>query len=778
MQPFEQRDYLCTLSNDTQLKKVGEKFFKRYSLTAVLVLLVSLVFFLYQAINVGVDYDFEKFYPTEDPETSFFIEFREKFESDNDFLLISIENKGGIFDIDFLKKVDKFTAQVRKIKNVQTVMSITDQKEVFIRPIATSERPYINYDDVDLKRDSINIYENEELVNSLVAKDGKSLCLFLRHEDFLSKKKSDVLISSIYAKSAKFNFDKIRIAGRTIGQKYYIEKMTNEMILFVGLSAFLVVFFLAIAFRSIWGILIPQVVIFGSLIWLIGSMRLFDQPINIILTVLPSVMFVVSMSDVIHLVSRYLDALREGNSPVEGIKLAVYEVGMATFLTSLTTAIGFFSLVFVRVEPIQVFGVVMGIGVLIAFLLTFTILPALFYLFPGPKYVVTRKKDHFWRKRLEKWFIWINRNKIKIVIVSAVVMIVSVIGVFQIKSDNLLMDDLNDSEPLKADFNYLDEHYGGVRPFEMAITLKDTSTTIWDEDVLRTIDTVESYLEDEYGVAIKLSIVKTMKIIHRSMYSGLVEEYKLPERSSKARQVKQVLLTAQKGKVLRSMVDSTNTIIRISGAIPDLGNREITARNKKLYNYLESKTLNGALEYKVTGTAHLIDKNLSYMSSSLVKGLAFSVIIVALIMGIIYKSLTITLISIIPNIVPLVFIGGVMGYIGVDLKISTAIIFTIAFGIAVDDTIHLLGKFRHELNKGKGVLYAMRRSYTTTGKAMIITTLILCSGFLLLIFSSFLGTFYLGVMLCLALFVALIADLTLLPVLILLFYKPKKKPRD
>ena len=166
------------------------------------------------------------------------------------------------------------------------------------------------------------------------------------------------------------------------------------------------------------------------------------------------------------------------------------------------------------------------------------------------------------------------------------------------------------------------------------------------------------------------------------------------------------------------------------------------------------------------------------MSSSLVKGLAFSVIIVALIMGIIYKSLTITLISIIPNIVPLVFIGGVMGYIGVDLKISTAIIFTIAFGIAVDDTIHLLGKFRHELNKGKGVLYAMRRSYTTTGKAMIITTLILCSGFLLLIFSSFLGTFYLGVMLCLALFVALIADLTLLPVLILLFYKPKKKPRD
>jgi len=146
-------------------------------------------------------------------------------------------------------------------------------------------------------------------------------------------------------------------------------------------------------------------------------------------------------------------------------------------------------------------------------------------------------------------------------------------------------------------------------------------------------------------------------------------------------------------------------------------------------------------------------------------------------MGLIFSSGSILLISIVPNVVPLLFIGGVMGYIGVELKISTAIIFTIAFGIAVDDTIHLLGKFRYELMKGRTRMYALKRSYMTTGKAMILTTLILCSGFALLVFSSFLGTFYLGVMLCLALFVALIADLTLLPVLILLFYTPKKSKK-
>lgn len=739
--------------------------------------MISLVFFGYHAIQVGLDYDFEKFYPTEDPETSFFLDYRQKFESDNDFLLLGIERKDGIFDAKFLKKVDRLSKDLEKVKDVQNVMSITNQYEYFFRTI-TSKRKYLDFDNLDLKQDSSRIYKNEELVNLLVAKDGKSLCLFIRHTDYLSKKRSDVLITSIQSKSEKYGFEKVRLAGRTIGQKYYIDKMTSEMILFIGLSAVLVLLFLAIAFRSIWGILLPQVVIFSAMIWLVGSMSLMNEPINIILTVLPSVMFVVSMSDVIHLVSRYLDAIRAENSPFESIMIALREVGLATFLTSVTTAIGFFSLVFVKVEPIQVFGMVMGLGVMIAFLLTFTMLPALFYLFPGPRYVRERKEDHFWRKRLARWFILVLHHRKKVLLISLGVVAVSVVGLVQIESDNLLMDDLNDDEPLKADFNYLDAHYGGVRPFEMAILIKDTNTTVWDQDVLKTLDSVETYLEDSYGVSIKVSLVKTMKILHRGMYSGLPEYFSLPSQKSKQRMARQMLKQAQKGQILRTMTDSTEHILRISGAIPDIGNKRVTELNAKLYNYLESKTLGGKLEYHVTGTAHLIDKNLSYMSSSLVKGLAFSVLIVALIMGLIYRSFSIVVISMIPNIVPLVVIGGLMGVLGVELKISTAIIFTIAFGIAVDDTIHLLGKFKFELMKGRTKMYALKRSYMTTGKAMILTTLILCSGFALLVFSSFLGTFYLGLMLCLSLFVALIADLTLLPVLIVLFYHPKQKKRD
>jgi predicted RND superfamily exporter protein len=720
-----------------------------------------------------LDYDFEKFYPTSDPETEFFLEYRQKFQSDNDFLLLAIQRDKGVFDKDFLIKIDKFTEELKEIDNVDSVASITNIQELFIRA-KVSSRPLIDFDSLDLKRDSINIFSKPELVNSFISEDGKSICLFVKHEDFLSKEKSDILIDNLNAKADHYNFQRMRIAGRTIGQKYYIDKMLKEILLFLSLSAVLVMLFLVIAFRSIWGVLIPQVVIFTGMLWLIGMMGLFKEPINIILTVLPSVMFVVSMSDVIHLVSRYLDALRTEDTPLDAIKLSVREVGMATLLTSVTTSIGFFSLVFVRVQPIQVFGVVMGIGVLIAFVLTFITLPALFIFFPGPERVRKQKKDHFWKKRLQKWFIIALRRRGRVLIISAAVMGICLYGLFQIKTNNLLMDDLSESEPLKQDFNYLDSHYGGIRPVELAITIKDTSINVWDKDVLRTIDTVEHYLKNEYGLTIKNSLVTAIKIGHRSMYSGLPEYYKLPTQSSKWRDFKRGFKSKSAEGIYRLMVDSTEQMTRISGTIGDLGNIRVTEMDKDLREYLETKTLNGKIDYKITGTAHLIDKNLSYLSTSLVKGLLVSILIVALLMGLIYRSASILLISIVPNLVPLVFIAGVMGYLGVELKISTAIIFTIAFGIAVDDTIHLLGKFKFELMKGRTKMYALKRSYLTTGKAMILTTLILCSGFALLVFSSFLGTFYLGVMLCLALFVALIADLTLLPVLILLFYHPKK----
>ena len=755
---------------------VGESTFKKYIWIALTVFLGVSVVLGYQLTNVRFDYNFEKFFPADDDDTDYFLEYRKRFQSDNDFLLIAVERKAGVFDESFLRKVDEFTKVLESTDIVTYVHSITNLEEQKIYPggISTSE-PYVNFEDFQKEKDSARIYKNAELVNTVVAEDGKSICLFLRHEDYISKKKSDQLINDVEAASKKFDFEKVRVAGRIVGQRYYIDKMTYEMMLFIVLSAFLIVLFLFIAFRSGWGILIPQIVIMGSMVWVIGLMGVFNEPINIILSILPSIMFVVTMSDVIHLVSRYLDALRTEDSVYKAIMLAVREVGLATFLTSVTTAVGFFSLYFVKVQPIQAFGIVMGFGVLIAFILTFLLLPILFYLFPGPKYIRQQKKRPFWKKHLARAFIFILHKRIGILAVSGGVILISIIGITQIRTNNFLMDDLKPEETLKQDFDYLDKHYGGVRPFELSVTIKDSTKNVWNLEILQTLETVENYLEKEYGVSINNSLVKTLSVANRGAHGGDKDEFKIPQTQKKIRTYRRMIRMVDRGEFARSFIDSTETNTRISGSIPDLGNIVVTKKNDALLDFLKDQDMNGTIEYRITGTANLIDKNLKYLSESLMKGLAVSILIVALIIGLIYRSGTILVISIVTNILPLLFIAGFMGYFGIELKTSTAIIFTIAFGIAVDDTIHFLGKFKHELLKGKGKLYALKSSYMITGKAMILTTLILCSGFILLVFSSFLGTFYMGLLLSITLFVALIADMTLLPVLILLFYKERKK---
>ncbi len=757
------------------IKNVGENQFKRYTIYSSILLIVITGFFLAGFSRIKIDYDFEKFFPMTDKETDFFNEYRQKFESDNDFLLIAIENHPTVFDWNFLKKVKRFQAEIDTTSNVLFSRSIVSEKEFYIFPGGggTASRPYINFEEDRLKKDEHDLMENVEMVNTLIAKDKKSICLFIRHEDFLSKEKSDRLIEDFNVVLKKYNFDKVRMAGRTIGQKFYIETMSFEMILFMSLSFVLILFFLYVAFRSMWGLLMPQLVIYGTVIWVVGFIGWYGEPVSIVMSILPSIVFVVAMSDVIHVMSRYLDAFRTGIGKFESIKMTIREVGLATFLTSFTTAIGFFSLYFVNVQPIQVFGLIAGFAVMIAFILTFVLLPIIIYYFPDPKYVRETTEDPYWKKRLSKWFRWSLRNGKKIIAISTIFVVLTIVGGVQLEANNYLVDEISEQAPIKKDFNYLDKHYGGVRPFEAAITLKDEEASFWNQESLQAISELEDYLEEEYGAVVKISLVKALKLINRSSHAGRTDYYSLPERQSDINKFKRPIKRAGQGKLYRSFMDSTETIMRISGNIPDWGNLIITAKNKELYNFLKKSNSGKVLNVQVTGTAHLLDKNINYLSVSLLKGISISVLVVALIMGLIYRSLSMVVISMIPNLIPLLFIAGVMGSFGINLKTSTSIIFTIAFGIAVDDTIHFLGKFKFELMKGRSKLYALKRSYLTTGKAMIITTLILCAGFVLLVFSSFQGTAIMGLLLCMTLFIALIADLTLLPVLLLRFYNPK-----
>ncbi len=749
-----------------------EKRYKRIARLLLGAVVLMTVLLAYQMSQIGFDYDFDRFFPEDDPETEFFYQHRDKYKSENDFVMFSLENSDGIFDHEFLLEVKRFQDSLESLVHVTEVQSILSLQEPIKEPLFGSfyERPFLRYDSPEYyAKDSTRIFNSPELVNSFVTTDGKALAIILEHEEFLSKEKCDELAVAVDQAVTGFKFDHIYKTGRAIAQGYFIDRLQFELALFVSSAIVLIVIFLIIAFRSAWGVIIPLLVVLVSIVWLLGVMHATGKEIDLLLTILPTILFIVGMSDVVHIISKYFDELRKGKDKYAAIKTSIREVGIATFLTSLTTSIGFLTLMGSSIVPIREFGVYSAAGVILAYILAFTVLPATIILSKVPDLKNQKRGEDFWSKRLHTLYSWIIRKRKSIAWGSLIIIIVSLVGMNQIKVNNFLLEDLKKDNPFRMEFDYFEKAYAGVRPFEMAFILMDSSKSVLDPEVLRELDKLDSFLKEGYGAGFIISPLNMVKALNKASHNGKTEYYALPAEDRKIESLTKNLERVRNTEQISQILSSDLLECRVTGKMGDWGKIEIDKRDKLLAKFWESE-MPDYLGYHITGTSALIDLNNQYLSTTMVWGLFVAFLIVAIIVGLMYRSLKMIIIALIPNMLPLVMIAAVMGYFGIDLKVSTSIIFTIAFGIAVDDTIHFVSRLRLELAKGRTRQYALKRTFIGTGKAIIITSLILVAGFLTLMLSTFKGTFYTGSLLSLTLFLAVAVDLLLLPVLFWIFY--------
>ncbi|MAR66141.1 MAG: hypothetical protein CL833_02705, partial [Crocinitomicaceae bacterium] len=720
---------------------------------------------------LSLDYNFENFFPENDEETVFFKEHRERFASDNDFLLVAVKNNDGVFRKDFLLELENLLADLDTVTHVDTVLSLTRMNKLFVNDFGKWKVPYINYDNLDsLQNDSIWISKTPDVYGSLISKDCKTLSIFVKHQDYLSKEGCAAISESVNNIKSLYDFDEMHIAGRSVGQIYYVALMQSELKFFMVTSLVLLLVFLILAFRSWWGILLPVTVVVASVIWILGIMAMLQKPLNLVLTVLPTIIFIVGMSDVIHIVSKYLEELRKGKPKFEALKITIKEVGMATLLTSVTTAVGFLTLYFSRVVPIKDFGVYVAMGVMITFVLSFLVLPSMFALIPTPSRSKKKSEATFWTKVLRRSFLWTIHNQVKVVSISGIILIGSFVGLSALEVNNFLLEDLKENDPLNKSFMFFDEHFSGARPMELSIECKEGS--ILTPSNLRELDSLERLLVSIYPNESFGSVLTVIKSLNRVLNGGSNLQYKLPEADKELRKITSRLKKQIPQELLKQYLTADEKYARFSSTVPDLGGNQYRALNNSFAEKREGQFPQFNIHH--TGTAHLIDKNNQYLSTSMVLSLLIAFAVIAGIVGFLFRSLKMVLISLIPNVFPLVMIAGIMGVADIDIKVSTAILFTIAFGIAVDDTIHFISKLKLEINKGASLVFALRRTYMSTGRALVLTTAILSAGFLTLIFSNFLGTLYLGLLVSLTLFFALVADLFLLPILILWFYKIPK----
>lgn len=759
-------------------------FYKKLSWIVISICLIIVGFASYEASKIKVDYEYEKYFPENSESLKYFKNYTKEFGSDNDFLFLAIKNNSGVFNAEFLQKIKELGDSISADSSVEFIISpvhnLSYFKEAGFNGII--QKPYIQTDWESLKQDSILVANAPKLMGNIFSKTTSAISIFVKTKDRLPKAPAIALSDKLYRLLDKGDFDEYHISGRIIAQIYYVDKMIIELAIFMSSSILLVIIFLWIAFRNFWGIIIPLFTVIFSIITTVAIMQITGKSFDLLMVMLPTIIFVVGMSDLVHFLSKYYDEIRFGLNKKDAIVKAYKEVGVATFLTSLTTAIGFFSLLTADIIPIREFGIYSGIAVFVAYFFAFTMLPAIFMLLPVPKNILENKNKFQWLNGLNRSFMGIIKYRKLIVGSSLILISLSFIGISQLKVNNYLLEDLNENDPLRKDFDFLENHFSGVRPFELNIEALN-GTNILDYKNVLSIDKLEKYLESKYaekGIGFSISPLDPIKMVYYIKHKNNIEYYKIPDSEKKYSNI--IYQMKMLGKNIPTDKNSLTSVLsndslsgRITGKINDIGGYKMKIENQNLTQFITDSIDNPNLNFKITGTALLIDKNNETLVNQLLLGLLLALIIVGIIMGIIFKSFKLVIISLIPNVIPLVMIAGIMYLGGFDIKISTSLIFTLAFGIAVDDTIHFLSKLKLELNKGHSMLFALRRSYVSTGKAIIVTTLILCGGFVTLMMSDFTSTFTMGLLISITLLIAVVVDLTILPLLLIKWMVKKKK---
>lgn len=725
--------------------------------------------------NVQVDYDFEKFFPRNDPELERYMAFRERFGHDNDFLMFGIRREAGVFDRKLLTRVDSLVADLQRLPLVKKVISPTRLSEPIITPLGAFRSPYLRYWDASLiPLDSARIWNAPHIREFFFAEDAKAMLVVLNAKPGLSKLESDALLADVRGAMAENGFSDVPIAGRIVGQHQYIRTMVQEMLFFLTSSILLLALFLWIGFRSLYGVVVPIAVVGLAILWQVGIMTAMGHPIGILTMLLPTILFVVGMSDVVHILECCMEEVRNGVPKRRAIAVTYREVGLPTFLTAITAAIGFATLGTASIPPLQEFGLFTAAGVLLAFCLAFTMLPALLVLIHPGKLLSIKRKGSPWDHQLPKLFRWSLRNRRQVLLAFGVITVLGMLGASRIKVNNYLLEDLPANDPMKAGFLWFEEHFGGVRPFEMEVNVVDPSGSVWDLGVLREIERVQTYLDTGYAVDGLVSPVTVIKALNKASHGGDRSFYRLPEDQAACDRLAGLSRLAGKG-LLNMVVSADGRTARISGRTVDEGGYVHKHKNAALERFITAQVDPRVAQFHQTGMAFLIDRNNETLSLQMMRGMGLAVLLTALIMRWFFRDWRMVLVALIPNLVPLVFTAGVMGWWGIDLNVGTAIIFSISFGIAEDDTIHMLAAFRQHLRQGRSTLYALKRTYLRTGKAITVTSLMLISGFVTLIFSDFASVHHMGVLITLTLAFAFVAELLLLPALVLVLVRGDRR---
>lgn len=747
----------------------------RARLLIILVFAVLAAGSTYYAFQLKFSFDFEQFFPSGDEDLEFFRSFTENFETDDNFLLVALRRDSGAFEQSFLERVHAFTVEAKGLPYVTESQSLTKFAYPIKTPFGITTVPAIRIDQPEqYERDRERILSDERFVYNLISPDATTLVVFLKTIDNLQLEQSEELMPALEALLQTQGLNEYHLLGRAYFQRELVDMQKWEITRSAIISGILVSLIMFIIFRRPIGIAIALVsVMFGMLLFL-GFMGLTGRELSAMAALYPVLMIIVGTSDVIHIMTRYIDELRKGLSRPQALRITVKEIGLATLLTSLTTAAGFASLATSRILPIRDFGINAAIGVLIAFFTVIFLTSALLSWFKVEQIVKLGKGQAFWDRSMA-WTYQVTKNHSRSIwAISAGLLILCIVGISFVTTNYRIEDNLPRGAKITEDYHFFEDKFAGFRPLELAVFAQNGYQAN-DYEVLIAIDTVEQFLRSQGAIRSVQSITSLYKTIHQMQQGNRRNAYFLPRDSAL---IGRYRLLADRipdfgGNVLLSR-DGNKA--RIAARLLDVGADSIKVIGNDIDAFIQTHTDSSIVQFRQTGTGLIIDKNSEYVRESLLKGLGMAILLVGILMALLFRRWRLLLVAIIPNIFPLLIAGALLGFLSIELEAGISIIFAVVFGIAVDDTIHFLSRFNIAQRQGLGVEASLEYTLQETGKAIVLTTIILFFGFLVMLFSSHPPSVTVGVLISATLFSAVFSDLYLLPVLLRSVF-PKDTPQ-
>ena len=742
----------------------------------ILALIIAMIFMMANYANqTNLSYEMAKILPPDHPTHINYENFKSEFGESINTMVIAVQ------DVDFFSKEhlyawNKFGDEIERIGGVNGVLNITklpvlttdSTKRKFI-----SERWYFPEMTSSELDSSLKVFHNQKIYEGMLYnKDAYSAIMLVDiNKIILATPERKNLIDEIVNSGEKYSSEigkDVKYSGLPYIRTIDSIKVKDEISIFILFTLLITSFILLLFFKSFKATIISIIVVVIGVLFSFGTMGMLGYDISILMALVPPVIIVIGIPNCIFLINKYHAEFKKNKDKDKSLHLMISKIGNITLLTNLTTASGFAAFLLTKSETLQEFGLVAAISIIFIFIVSILLIPIWFSFFPAPKLRHTQHLDKKWvRSVVALLSDWVKNKRRTIYIVSAILTVVGFIGLSLIKTTGNITDDLSRNGDLYEDLQFFENNFGGVMPLEIIIDTKDENG-INKPNIMLKVQELQDELSRYSEFSKPVSYIEFVKYANQAYKNDGPKYYTLPQRRDVGRISSLVRKSEEINNLEVKLKDDIDSKSRISLRMKDIP----TPKMDSILNQLKPKidSIFNPEEYNVvvTGSSRVFLEGTKFLVGNLVYSLLLVILLISIFMAWMFRSFRMVIVSLIPNLIPLLLTSAIMGYFSIPIKPSTILVFSIAFGISVDDTIHFLAKYRQELvasnwNIRQSVFNALKE----TGVSMIYTSVVLFFGFFVFVASDFGGTVALGLLVSITLFFAMLSNLLLLPALLL-----------